>query len=786
MPPETTTVVVQPFWNWLAGGLVEWLAIVAVLTVVGTVLGWLVVALQRGPQAALDVAVRVFSEAAVDLTHLSPRRVAALTWLTVKESIRRRVLVVFAVFIVCLLFAGWFLDPGSGDPARLYLGFVLTTTTYLVLLLAWFLSTASLPADIKKRTLFTVVTKPVRRSEIVLGRMLGFATVGSGLLLVMCPISYVFVVRGLAHTHELPEADIETAEQLWNQPPGSAVRKGPLALQTSLVHGHRHTIYVNPLKRVMRDGRAELELAEEGRLATQPEQGHWHAFSYETYDEELPDGKVVTRLRTKLGPVLGRPIAREPVFGELRFKDRDGRDAPKGISVGDEWGYRSFIHGGTRAAAIWTFQNVREQDFPDGIRVEMTIEIFRSYKGDIEKGVLGSLWVRRPAEDPKVENWVEVRSFEAKEFVTDVKFIPRELETPAGEKLDLFGDIIQDGKLEVRLRCEVPNQYFGAAPHDLYLRAGDAPFAWNFAKGYLGIWLQMLLVVGFGVMFSTFLSTPIAMLCYGGDAPRRDVHASSCASWAATNSTAADPANSSSAWCSQDNLVSEMEPGLRTTLVQMLDVVLEKGLLAADAAAARLRQLRLPRRTGALVRGQRLRHLHRHGRPGRVLGGRLRGSAVRGRLLLPQDAGGGPMSPQRSFVRKNVYLAAIVVLLVPLYLLSRPATPPRKGGEGSPGGLLARMRKKEKLSQSQLGQIDPAGETIKLATLGMRGVATLVLWEKANEYYKKKDWVNFSATVMQTTKLQPHFVSRVAIPRLGLLLQLLGDSSTTTARATAG
>ena len=127
----------------------------------------------------------MFRDAAVDLTHLSPRRVWALAWLAVKESIRRRVVVVFAVFIVILLFAGWFLDPGSADPARLYLSFVLTATSYLVLLLALFLSSLSLPADIKNRTLHTVVTKPVRRSEIVLGRILGFTAVGTALLLVM-------------------------------------------------------------------------------------------------------------------------------------------------------------------------------------------------------------------------------------------------------------------------------------------------------------------------------------------------------------------------------------------------------------------------------------------------------------------------------------------------------------------------------------------------------------------------------------------------------------------------
>jgi hypothetical protein len=578
MPPEAAPAVVLPFWDWLLWGLLEWSLLVAILTTIGVALGWLTVALQRGPQAALNATARTIRDAAIDLTHISPRRTLALTWLTVKESIRRRMVVVFAVFIVCLLFAGWFLDPGSGDPARLYMGFVLTATTYLVLLLAWFLSAMSLPADIRKRTLFTVVTKPVRRSEIVLGRMLGFTAVGTGLLAVMCPISYVFVVRGLEHTHELPEADRETAEQLWNQPPGAAARKGPLTLKTSDVHKHQHTIYLNPLKRVLRDGRAELELAQEGRLATQPEQGHWHEFSYETYEEEQADGTVAKRLRCKIGPVLGRPVARVPLYGALRFKDRDGRDAKKGINVGDEWGYRSFIQGGTRAAAIWTFEDVREQDFPDGIRLEMTIEIFRSTKGDIERGVLGSLWVRRPAEDPKAEQWVEVRTFAAEEYVTDVKFIPRALETPAGEKLDLFRDIVADGRLEVRLMCEVPSQYFGAAPHDLYLRAGDAPFAWNFAKGYLGIWLQMALVVCFGVMFSTFLSGPIAMLAtfavlLGG------MFLQFVQELASHKLYGGGPGEQFIRMLRQDNQMTELEPGLRTTLVQMADMVLEKGLL---------------------------------------------------------------------------------------------------------------------------------------------------------------------------------------------------------------
>ena len=69
----------------------------------------------------------------IDIVRISPRRVLALARLAVQESIRRRVVVVFAVFILILLFAGWYLDRESIDPARLYLDFVLTATSYLVL-----------------------------------------------------------------------------------------------------------------------------------------------------------------------------------------------------------------------------------------------------------------------------------------------------------------------------------------------------------------------------------------------------------------------------------------------------------------------------------------------------------------------------------------------------------------------------------------------------------------------------------------------------------------------------
>jgi hypothetical protein len=44
------------------------------------------------------------------------------------------------------------------------------------------------------------------------------------------------------------------------------------------------------------------------------------------------------------------------------------------------------------------------------------------------------------------------------------------------------------------------------------LRPAESSFAWNLTKSYISIWLQMVMVIAFGVMFSTFLSGPVALV----------------------------------------------------------------------------------------------------------------------------------------------------------------------------------------------------------------------------------------------------------------------------------
>lgn len=105
------------------------------------------------------------------------------------------------------------------------------------------------------------------------------------------------------------------------------------------------------------------------------------------------------------------------------------------------------------------------------------------------------------------------------------------------------------------------------------------------------------------------------------------------------------------------------------------------------------------------------------------------------------------MNRNTAFSRKIIYVGAIALLLFPLFRLGQPGS-----------GWLAGLRKEYGLAQAQLGEIDTTSETMKLVTLGMRGVAANQLWLRANEYSKKEDWDNLRVTLNQIRTLQPNFI----------------------------
>lgn len=116
------------------------------------------------------------------------------------------------------------------------------------------------------------------------------------------------------------------------------------------------------------------------------------------------------------------------------------------------------------------------------------------------------------------------------------------------------------------------------------------------------------------------------------------------------------------------------------------------------------------------------------------------------------------MTQNTLFVRKIVYVVIIAILLIPIYILGNPSHK-QSDGSFSDGGVLASKYREDKLSESELGQIDPAGSAMKLATFGMRGVAISLLWNRSLEYEKRADWDNVVATAEQIITLEPHFIT---------------------------
>ena len=153
------------------------------------------------------------------------------------------------------------------------------------------------------------------------------------LLAVMALCSYVFVNRSLDHQHRVEENSLkrdESGGQLLGY-------KG----RTSLNAYHRHDVLLD----------AESEGATADDLGAISNFGHSHSI------QVRGDGHLVLHAE-------GIMQARVPRWGRLRFLDRQGVAKERGINVGNEWTYRSFIDGNSQASPTWRFRVITRRLFP--------------------------------------------------------------------------------------------------------------------------------------------------------------------------------------------------------------------------------------------------------------------------------------------------------------------------------------------------------------------------------------------------------------------------------------
>ena len=533
---------ILPYFEWLFrgadgtfGALPRFLLVLLAVALLGLVFGYIFAAARKGFLRGGDQVFGTVTTGFRELLDISPRRIFALTRLAMKEAWRRRVVVALVVYFVILLFASWFLRTDHQEPAKLFLSFVLMATTYLVLGISLVLSAFSLPNDFKTKTIYTVVTKPVRAGEIILGRILGFSLVGTILLVVMGFFSYIFVVRSLDHRHSVEDGSLSRIYESDGTVIGQEGR-------TSLGGHHRHTVEINT------DGLGETAL----------NNGHFHLVDPEGdgYQVGAPEGFI---------------RARVPRWGKLQFLDRKGEPKARGISVGTEWTYRTFIDGGTRASAIWTFTDVDESMGKDGLPLGLITRVFRTHKGIIGKPIPGTLQLR----NPKTELKSDPIPFDAKDAQVQDQFIEREQIDTDGNPIDLYDDLVSDdGQLEILIQCMPRGQYFGYAQADCYIRMPDGSPLWNYTKAYISIWVQMVIVTSIGVAASALLSGPVAML-FTVSFILLGFFRDFFVAIAEGTSYGGGPVESLYRIVTQKNIITPLDPGTYATVIQSVDWVLK-------------------------------------------------------------------------------------------------------------------------------------------------------------------------------------------------------------------
>ncbi|VTU01809.1 Uncharacterized protein OS=Planctomyces brasiliensis (strain ATCC 49424 / DSM 5305 / JCM 21570 / NBRC 103401 / IFAM 1448) GN=Plabr_1574 PE=4 SV=1 [Gemmataceae bacterium] len=404
----------------------------------------------------------------------------AIAKLSFKEAIRSQLLWVFLLVFLPFLFpAQWFKVIKPSDELRVTVeraDLVLTLLTLIpALLLASFYG---IPNDIKNLNIYTVVSKPVEKFEIVLGRFVGYLALMTLVLLGLTGVSLVLITNSSISQR----AKDETYKA-----------RVPV----------RGTLEFKSVEAKYRSDKTEFEGTNVGR-----------EFDYRKY---IPGGEGAMqrgiwhfrRVPAALGTAQDDRVPVEFTFDIFKLTKGEQN---KGASVS----FRFVTHNARQkqptGPGTWPWEDPqREKEYQERVK-------------EASKRVnLGGARPGTPA-------WAELNAI-AEEFgcfefgskeVFDYQVMG--LDAPAGlfrnamkgdpgtMKDPRTGRDVPFPRVSVYVKCETPGQLLGMAEPDLYLLEYEQPFAVNYVKGMFGLWCWLAILIGLAVAWSTYLSSVLSLL----------------------------------------------------------------------------------------------------------------------------------------------------------------------------------------------------------------------------------------------------------------------------------
>ncbi|HLW65620.1 MAG TPA: hypothetical protein VKS79_09900 [Gemmataceae bacterium] len=413
-----------------------------------------------GAVALLGVFVPFFR----DCFKLRFRRIWALARLSFIEAMRNRILLGFFALLIPFLFPSKWFIPSKPEAELLDTIDLLHTVANIILLPAACLIAAfGIPTDIRNQTIHTVVTKPVEKFEIALGRFLGYLGLTSMVLLVFMGFSFLIIA--------LTPIDDDAREESYH---ARVPVFGELSFQ-----GPRNTAYTG--ESVGRE---------------------WD------YRKYMPGGP------------------NSPYRAIWSFPDLDSA-LEKQKAAKCEFYFDIFrtIKGDENKGVFCTFFVYAWQSGQDEEKLNEAAQAFREKTRGLSPNANPDSPKENERRDweaiDKIAGdlgYYEFRGKEIADYHTQFVYIPSSVIRKAreGKAPDrVIGGRKLAPRLTVAVRCDSRSQFLGVAKPDLYLQAADQPFWLNYAKGWFGVFLRLSIVVGIAVTCSTYLNGVVTLLVSG-------------------------------------------------------------------------------------------------------------------------------------------------------------------------------------------------------------------------------------------------------------------------------
>ena len=495
-------------------GLSQWVKVVGFIVILVLIVTSVAGLASMGMRGLMGVVTQLYDgvrDGSELFTLNSWQRIWAVSTLTVREARRRKALLVFVIFAILFMFGSWFLssaDEKADIQIERHVVFVFTAVSWLVLPVILMLACWGIPEDIKARSMHTVVTKPVRRDELVIGRMLGFSLVATFIVAVMGVVGYIWIERQIPQSiHDRLVCKVPIYGRLTfldrqGEATKAGINVGDVWTFRSYIEGSTKATAIWDFEHIGDSAlRTPTDLGVESQV---PDEGLVEKL-------KLPQGQgvVVTRV-DQTSPAVGSGLRAHDVI--LAFRDQpisqpgDLAAATQGLKVGEA--YPLSINRDGK-------EQVLQVPWQEYLALQTGFEAFRTHKGIINSGLLCELTLV----NPETKLRVPLPPFEVAEYRGDGNQtpVPRSITYYDSEKketrtADLLTDVVSKGALRVEARCLNQEQFLGMARPDLFIRINDRPFWVGFFKAIGGVWLEALVIVMIGVAVSCFLKGPIATL----------------------------------------------------------------------------------------------------------------------------------------------------------------------------------------------------------------------------------------------------------------------------------